>query len=415
MISNLLNEKIIRRDFYIDKIKVYLNSPIVKVITWMRRVWKSFILKSIIQELVNNWQFLSENIFYVNKEDLDFDDVKNYLDLNNLFNQFLKDKDISQSKVFIWIDEIQEIQGWEKFINSCLSKYYTQVEIFITWSNSNILSWELASLLTWRFIEFEIFCLSLEEYAIFRKQNISNQLFMDYLKYWWLPGNIYMQQDQLIIFNYLKWVYSTILLKDIVKHFWLRNIDFFENLYKYLLSNVGNIFTAKNISDFLKSQKIKISTETVLNYINYWLKSYLIYQVKSTDPITKKFFEIYNKYYVWDLWIRNSLTWFNLAKDMWSLLENYVFLELKRNQYEVKIGKLDKWQEIDFVVEKNWIKKYLQVTYKLNWESTIQREFGNLELIKDNWEKYVISMDDIDFGIRNWIKHINIFDLKKIL
>jgi len=413
-IEKIINQKIITREEYIKTLKWHLNSQVIKVLTWMRRVWKSFMLKSLIKELLNDNLIIKKNIFYINKEDLEFDDIKDYKDLDNSFNIFLKKIDKNKT-IFVWIDEIQEIKWWEKFINSVLSVYNNKIEIFITWSNSNMLSSDLSTLIAWRYIEFEIFPLSLKEYSLFSKKEITKNLFLEYLKYWWLPWIFFMNKDDLIIFNYLKSAYNTILIKDIIKYFWLRNIDFFEKLYKYILSNIWSIFSAKNISDYLKSQRIKISTETVLNYINYWLKVYVLNIVKAVEPETKKYFEIYNKYYIWDLWLRNALVWYNFARDIWKLIENYVFLELKRHWYEIKIWRLKSWKEIDFIAEKNWIKKYFQVCYLLWGEDTIKREYSSLKEISDNWEKYIVSFDDIDFWINEWIKHIHIMNLEDVL
>ncbi len=414
MITEILKEKILERPFYNDWLKKYLNSNVIKVITWMRRVWKSYLLKYLIQDIIKTCYTTQNNVFYINKEDLEFDFIKDYNDLYSEFKNFLQNID-KDKKIFIWIDEIQEIKWWEKFVNSILSTYQKNAEIFITWSNSNMLSSELSTLITWRYIEFEVYPLSYNEYSIFSWTQKSHELFLEYIKYGWLPWIFGVNKDEKIIFDYLKWIYSTILLKDIVASFWLRNIDFFENLYKYIFANVWNIFSAKSISDYLKSQKVKISPETVLNYLDYGLKVYMLELVKSVEPDTKKYFEIYNKYYIWDLGLRNSLVWFDFKRDIWKVLENYVFLELKRNWYSIKIWRLSNGKEIDFIAEKNWIIKYFQVCYLLGWEDTIEREYSSLEEINDNWEKYVVSFDEIDFWVSNGIKHIKIFDLESVL
>lgn len=414
MITEILKEKIIERPFYNQLLKKYLGSNVIKVITGMRRVWKSYLLKNLIQEIVKT-QFTSQNnVFYINKEDLEFDFIKDYNDLYAEFKKFLE-QTTPENKIFIWIDEIQEIIWWEKFVNSILSTQREKVEIFITGSNSNMLSSELSTLITGRYIELEVYPLSYSEYASFSKKQKSKELFLEYIKYGGLPGIFGMNFDEKIIFDYLKWIYSTILLKDIVVSFWLRNIDFFENLYKYIFANVWNVFSAKSISDYLKSQKVKISPETVLNYLDYWLKVYMLALVKSVEPDTKKYFEIYNKYYVWDIWLRNSLVWFDFKRDIGKILENYVFLELKRHWYNIKIWRLKSTKEIDFIAEKNGIIKYFQVCYLLWWEETIRREYWSLEEIHDNWEKYVLSFDDIDFWVSNGIKHIKIYDLENVL
>jgi len=413
VIQKILKEKIIDRNFYLDKINNYLNTPLIKVLIWQRRVWKSTILKSIIQKLVKNNNIISENIFYINKELPIFDDIKNYDNLKNKFKEFLENK--KEWKIFVGIDEIQEIVGWERFVNGLLAEYGEKIEIFITWSNSFLLSWELATYLTWRYIEFTIFPLSFEEFCIFKKVEYSKKEFLEYLKFGWLPAIFKMQYDEDVIFPYLLWVYNTIVLKDIIQYHNIKNISFFKDLYKYTLSNIWNIVSWKSIKDYLKSQQIAIWNETVLNFLQYALETFILNKVYSVEPETKKYFEIYNKYYVWDLWLRNALVWYNFARDIWKLIENYVYLELRRNCYEIKIWRLKSWKEIDFIATKNWITKYFQVCYLLGSEDTIKREYSALEEISDNWEKYVLSFDDIDFGINNGIKHINVMKLAEVL
>ena len=413
VLQEILKEKIIDRDFYLKQIKSYLNAPLIKVLIWQRRVWKSTILKSIIQKLYNEKSVKKENFFYINKELPEFDHIRTYEDLKKEFEPFLKRK--KSWKIFIWIDEIQEIKGWEKFINWILAKYSENAEIFITWSNSFLLSWELATYLTGRYIEFHIYPLSFQEFCIFKREKETQKNFIEHLKYWWLPAIFKMEYSDQIIFSYLLWVYNTIIIKDIIQYHNIKNIQFFKDLYKYVLWNLWNIISWKSIKDYLKSQQISLWNDTVLNFLHYAVETFLLNKTHSVDVKTKKYFEIYNKYYSWDLWIRNSLVWFNLSRDIWGLLENYVFLELKRHWFEVKIWRLKNWKEIDFIAEKNWITKYFQVAYRLDWEKTIEREFWSLELLGDSWEKYVVTMDEINFWIRNWIRHINILDLENNL
>ena len=413
VIQKILEEKIIDRNFYLDKINNYLNAPLIKVLIGQRRVWKSSILKSIIQKLIKNNDIIAENIFYINKELPIFDDIKNYDDLKNKFKKFLENK--KEWKIFVGIDEVQEIIGWEKFVNGLLAEYGEKIEIFITWSNSFLLSWELATYLTWRYIEFNIFPLSFEEFCIFKKVECSKKEFLEYLKFGWLPAIFKMQYDENVIFPYLLWVYNTIVLKDIIQYHNIKNISFFKDLYKYTLTNIWNIVSWKSIKDYLKSQQISIWNETVLNFLQYALDTFILNKVYSVEPKTKKYFEIYNKYYAWDLWLRNALVWYNFARDIWKLIENYVYLELRRNWYEIKIWRLKSWKEIDFIATKNWITKYFQVCYLLGSEDTIKREYSALEEIWDNWEKYVLSFDDIDFGINNGIKHLNVMKLSEVL
>jgi len=414
MIDKILQENLIIREFYFDHLIKYFWSPLIKVLTGMRRVGKSSILKTFICYAVEKQWFPRENIFYINKELFTYRQIQNSEDLYQAFKTFLQKRN-PEKRFMVAIDEVQDIQEWERFINSCLAEYQGEVEIIITGSNAKLLSSDLTTYLSGRYIEFEIFPLSFQEYLQFSKQAPTKELFWKYLKFWWLPGIFALPDDEKIIFEYLTSVYNTILLKDVVKHFKVRNIGFVEDLYRYLLGNIGHLITAKNISNYLKSQRITISTEIILNYLNYSTKVFLFSQVKSENPMTKKFFEIYNKYYCHDLWMRNAIVWYDGVRDIGNLLENYVFLQLKRNGYQVLIGRLSSEKEIDFIAIKQGIIKYFQVTYLLNSEETIMREFSALEQIQDNWEKYVVSFDDINLWIHNGIQHINIMDIEKHL
>ncbi len=422
MIVEILKQEIIERNKYLQEIQDFLWTPLIKVLIWARRVGKSSILKNIIQKEYKSWIFW-DNFFYINKEDIVFDNIKNYLDLQKEFENFLENVN-EDKKIFVAIDEVQEIEVWEKFVNSLLSKYKSNIEIFVTGSNSSLLSSDLATLLTWRYISFKIYPLSFEEFLKFSWKKRSKQEFLKYLELGWMPWIFETNFTNNAIKWYLKWVYNSILLKDIVKYFWVKNIDFLETLYKFILVNIWNVFSAKKITDYLKSQKIKVNVDTVLNYLNFWEKWFLINKVKTQELQSKKIFEVYDKYYSEDLGIRNAIVWFELSRDIWLLLENYVFNTLKYYSYEITIWRLkiyDKFSkkyknlEIDFIAEKDWKKKYFQVCYLLSWEDVISREFWNLELIEDSWPKYVVSFDDINFWERNWIKHINIIDLEKIL
>ena len=416
MIKEILKEKIIERKFYLQQIKNFLDTKIVKVLVGQRRVGKSYILKLLIQKLSKKISI--NNFFYINKEDLTWDSVKTYQDLQIEFEKFLKQID-ENKKIFVWIDEIQEIQDWEKFITHLQTKYQN-IEIFITWSNSDLLSWDLATKLTWRYVEIKVFPLDLKEFSIFKQEKISKQLFLDYLKYGWLPGIFEVKYNDKAIFDYLKWVYNTIILKDIVKYYNMKNIDFMDSLYKFIFSNIGNIFSAKTISDYLKSQKIKISVDSILLYLQYATKAFLINLVKSQDPKTKKYFEIYNKYYVQDLGLRNAIVGVNFANDIWWLLENYVYLVLRKNGYDVKIWRLKIYDketkkykniEIDFIAEKDGKTKYIQVATSVLDEKTRTRELKPLQSLNDNWEKCIVHFDDIDYWEKEWIKFVNVLKL----
>lgn len=416
MIGDINKKGIYLRKLYFFKIEWYFQFPVIKVITWLRRVWKSYFLLSVLDYFIQNNLYNSDAIFYINKEYPEYDFLKNKEDLQAYFLDWVgKNKiELWKTKIVVAIDEIQDIQWWEKFINGYFAKYKESIEFFITGSNSSLISWELATFLSWRYVEIPIFSFSFNEYLEFLKKEKTTDNFIEYLKIWWIPAVLWIESEE-NTFWYLKSIYSTIFLQDIIKYHNIKNIDFFDRLYAFLFWNIWNIFSARSITQYLKSQKITLKLDTVLNYLKYGESSFLIYKIWSSDPKTKKYFEIYNKYYVGDLGLRNSLVWWNLWKDIWSLLENYVFLELKRNDYDIKIWRLKNNSEIDFIAEKKWIIKYIQVSYLLWTQATVDREYASLEAVLDNWEKYIVSMDTISFGVKNGIKHINILNLHEIL
>ena len=413
MINEILKESIQERTYYLNILKKYIGSPIIKVLTWQRRVGKSYILKNIIQHIVHKQIIPQNNIFYINKELPQRDHIESYKDLQSLFDEFITQT--NNEKIFIGIDEIQHIYHREKYINGILTLYADRCEIFITGSNSSLLSSEIATYISGRYIEFMISPLSFEEFCQFKKDNQTQEVFLEYLKYGGLPGIFRMEYSDETIFNYLKSVYNTIVLKDIVSRFNIKNNDFFENLYKYIFANIGNIFSAKNISDYLKSQKIKISVDSVLNYLSYWEQTFILHKVKSFDPKTKKYFEIYNKYYASDLWLRNSLIGYNPSSDIWWLLENYLYIILKKHWRDITIWRLSNHKEIDFIAQKNGKKIYIQVATSILSPDTAQREYDSLESIDDNRPKYVLSLDSIPFWVKNWIQRYSIMKFEKTL
>lgn len=411
-IEKILKEPVIEREFYGKQIKKWIWSPLIKVIVGQRRVWKSFLLKQTIQYLVKSKSFLPESFFYLNCEDPQYDSIKEYSDLNIILLPFIEQQ---EGKAFIGIDEIQRIKNWEKTING-IQTLYPQCEIFITGSNSDLLSWELATYLSWRFIEIPVFPLSYEEFLKFHKVQTSPEIFNEFLTYGWLPGIFSLTYEEDTIFDYGKSVYNTVVLKDIFSHWKINNVYFFEILYKYIFASIGNIFTAKNITDYLKSQNIQISLDSVLNYLHYGEQAYLLFKVKTQDLSSKKQFSIYNKYYVWDIWMRNAQVWYFPQRDIGWILENYVFLLLKKHGYNVHIWRFQNNKEVDFIAEKYGKIKYLQVATVIMDDMTREREYSALEQIHDSWEKYVVSMDQFGFWVsETGIQHIHIQDLEKYL
>lgn len=396
-----------KRNLYFDKIKGFIDKPVIKVITGMRRVGKSYFLKQIINELLINGVDKKE-ILYIDKESLDFEYISDYKVLNREVKKYFLNLPKSPKKKYLFVDEVQEIVKWEKAILSFFNK--GDIDIFITGSNAHILSSELATYLSGRYIEFPIYSLSFKEFLQFRgKSKKSPDIeFSNYLKYGGMPTIHHFSLDDEIVYQYISSIYNTILLKDVVKKNEIRNVSLLENILRYLFDNIGNIFSAKSISNYIKSQKIKVSVDTVQNYIRFLMDALLIHKVSRYDIKGKRQLEIHEKYYLDDFGIRNSILGYR-ESDIWGILENIVYLELKRRGYNVDIGKLDN-QEIDFIAVRENEKIYIQVCYLLSSNSTIKREFDVLKKIKDNYPKYVISMDKFFGNDVEGIKRINLID-----
>jgi len=355
----------------------------------MRRSGKSYFLKQII-ELLRRDGIDEKNILSIDKELMDFDFIKNYQDLDRFVNE--KFSSIPGHK-FLFVDEIQEIIQWEKTINSLLKKGET--DIFITGSNAHLLSSDLATLLSGRYIEFPIYTLSFKEFLLFRGDRKSDPVveFKNYLRFGGLPALHHFEFIEDVVYQYIQSVYNTILLKDIIERNNVRNVHLLENINKYIFDNIGNIFSAKKVSDYLKSQRLNVGVDTVQNYIGYFLSTFAAYKVQRYDIRGKRLLEINEKYYAGDVGIRHAVLSYK-ESGISGFLENLVFLELKRRNYNIYIGKLGE-KEIDFIAEKDSKRIYLQVSYLLSTEETIRREIAPLQEIKDNYPKYVLSMDTL--------------------
>jgi len=393
----------VARDKYLDDLEVYMDKPLIKVLVGMRRVGKSVILKMFIDRLLKK-DIPASNILYINKESLEFDHIKTYEDLYQYTKNYFKD---SKGKRYIFIDEIQEIDQWEKAVASFLSDH--SGDITISGSNSKLLSSELAGLISGRYIEIPVYPLTFREFLKFRNDDHDVEAeFKNYLKYGGLPGIHMLPLRDDPVFSYLNSILNTVLYRDIITRYRIRDAALFDKIVKYLFDNIGNITTAKKISDYFKSQKIKISVDTVLHYISYIESSLLIDRLPRYDLKGKRFLEFYDKNFLNDIGLRNGLIGYK-EKDISGLLENIVYRELRSRGYEVSVGVIGQL-EIDFVAEKQNDRKYIQVCYLLGSDDTIQREFGNLGKIKDNYEKIVISMDKFFPRERNGIIHKYLID-----
>lgn len=374
----------IQRPFYLNKVSNYIDKHIIKVFTGQRRVGKSYLLYQIIALIQKN--NAKANIIYINKEDLAFSDIKNAEDLN----KYVIRKKIENTPNYVFIDEIQDIIGFESALRSLLLD--PDFDIYCTGSNANLLSGDIAGYLSGRYIEIQVFSLSYTEFLLFHGVENDSVSLEKYIKYGGLPYLIHLPLSDDVVFEYLKNIYNTVVYRDVINRYAIRNIAFLEQLVLFLAANVGSLFSAKKISDFLKSQKINMPANQVQTYIAYLINAFVVHQVKRYDIVGKRIFEINEKYYFENLGIRNAL-WGYRLEDRGKILENVVHNHLLYLGYSVKVGVVADL-EVDFVAEKNGEIKYYQVALSLNEEKTIEREFGNLKKIKDNYPKYVITFDE---------------------
>ena len=386
------------RDTYLKKVEPYIGKQIIKVLTGQRRVGKTILLKQI-QNLVHQLD-KEANTVYINKEQNEYKQVKNADDLFNYIESKLKPK---QSN-YVFIDEIQEIEEFEIALRQLLVK---GIDIYCTGSNANMLSGDLATHLSGRYIEFHINSLSYTEFIQIHKLPNNNDTLNKYIRYGGLPYLVHLTLSDEIVYGYLKSIYNTIILKDIVKRYSIRDVDFLDRLVEYLSDNLGSYVSSNKISDFLKSQRVHLSVNTVMNYLKYLNNSFFINKVERIDIIGKKRFEINDKYFFTDLGLKHSIIPFTGAQ-IGSVFENLVYNQLIYEDYKVFIGKHQD-REIDFVAQKGNVTKYIQVAYQLPDEKVREREFGNLLKIEDNYEKIVVSADEFTTDYKG-IKHIHIRD-----
>ncbi len=395
-----MQEDIIIRKKYQDQLLPFHGKPLIKVLTGQRRVGKSYILKQTIQHIEQEDK--SANILYINKENLVFDSIKTASDLND----YVQKNTMPGVKNYVFIDEIQEIEQFEKAMRSLLlNPIY---DLYCTGSNANMLSGELSTYLSGRYIEIPVYSLSYTEFLSFHKLDNTNASLNQYLKYGGLPFLKHLELEDEIVYDYLKGVYNTVIYRDVIMRNEVRNTAFLENLVVFLADNIGQLFSAKKISDYLKSQQTNIATSQIIGYLNHLSNAYLIHKMKRMDIIGKKIFEIGEKYYFEDLGLRNAIFEYKQA-DIAKIIENAVCNHLLYNDYELKIGQVGQ-NEIDFVGTRKGEIIYVQVCYMLHEQATIDREFGNLEKIKDNYPKMVVSMDEFAGNTRNGIQHIYLRD-----
>lgn len=391
------------RENYLSKIRGFYDSDLIKILVGIRRCGKSVILTQIIDELKKQKKVKDNHLIFINFEYIEFEELTDYKNLNKYVKEQVKDSNM----YYLFLDEVQNVDNFEKVVNS-LRASIKNLSIFLTGSNSKLLSEELSSDLSGRYVLFNINPLSYKEYITLTNQDgYSMNAFWDYAKWGGLPNRCEFTNEN-DIKNYLHSVYDSIILRDVVKRLNIKDTTLFDIILQYIIETMGREFSADNIIKYLEKEHRNISTETLYNYLNALCKALIIKKVYRYDIAGKSVLKTLNKYYATDLGIaqiKNNNPEFN----NYIVLENIVYNELINRDYDVYIGK-NKTSEIDFIVKKDGTTKYIQVTYELEGHpETIEREFGAFNSIMDNYTKYIISLDKVDLSSYG-IKHLNILD-----
>lgn len=394
--------EIINRNFYVDKVKRLFGKGLIIALTGQRRVGKSCIMRQIIGDIERN---VNCNVIYIDKEDERFGDIRTHEDLT----PFVEAQLSPSARNYLFIDEVQNIRQFELSLRNFHGR--DQCEIMITGSNAHLLSSELSTYLSGRCVEYHIQSLSYDEFLKFHKLSDSNQTLVQYLTYGGLPQLYRIGLDQTdLVEDYLNNVFNTIVLKDVVEREQIRNVPLLRNLTRFISDNIGKPISATNIANYLKTQRVDSSTKGILNFLEYLCNAFIINRVNRYDIHGKRLFEINDKFYFEELGIRNILVQGGLGRSIEKVIENAVYLHLKRLGFDITVGYFQN-AEIDFVARQGSSTIYVQVTYLLASEETVRREFGNLCRIPDNYPKIVVSMDELYGGTDfDGIRHVHLRD-----
>ncbi|MDO4230116.1 MAG: ATP-binding protein [Capnocytophaga sp.] len=399
-----------QRHSYTDKISQYVGNRLVKVLVGQRRVGKSYVLRQIAAKLISEG-ISAENILYINKEYMEMTTLRTAFDLEEFYQTYRKTLK-PNGKVYIFVDEIQYIDEWERFVNSHSQDFAEPCELFISGSNSELLSGELATMLSGRYVEFQIFPFSYSEYCGITKQEKGAESYKKFLQTGALPELFHLPSEEMKR-NYISSIKDTVMLRDIVNRYKIKDVKLLEDLFVFLVNNASNLISITNIINYFASKKRKTNYETLSSYINYLETSFLVhrterYNIKGKDVISGN-----NKFYMNDLAYRNYL-YSGFGYGLGYSLENAVYISLKRLGYQVYVGAI-KDNEVDFVALKGDQKVYVQATLQLADNQVIEREYRSLKLIDDNFKKYVISLDDYKIPTNEGIKHLSAWNLEEEL
>ena len=399
-----------KRNEYTGKISDYVGNRLIKVLVGQRRTGKSFILRQIAKQLIDTG-INPENTLLINMEFTDFDFLKNYKDLDELIKLYKKELNLS-GKIYIFIDEVQMIDEWEKVVNSYSQDFSESHELFISGSNSKMLSGELATLLSGRYVCFEIFPFGYSEYSGFLQKEKGRQSYMEYMNSGGLP-ELFMLQKSELKRNYMSAIKDTILLRDIIRRHNIRDTKLLEDIFVYLVNNASNLISINNIVNYFKNLGRRTSYDVVSSYIGYIEDAFLIHRCNKYDIKGKETISGNAKFYINDLAYKNYL-YQGYGYGFGYLAENLVYLALRRAEFDVYVGNIRN-KEVDFVALKADRIIYLQSVYMLADELTVEREYSALEVINDNFEKVVVSLDEITLPLKGGIKHIQAWELENYL
>lgn len=398
------------REEYLEKIDHFTGNRLVKVLVGQRRTGKSYLLRQLIRRLIKSG-VPPHNTFYINKEFVDYDFLSNYKELALLIEAY-KTEMKPQGKVYLFIDEIQTIEGWERLVDSYSQDFVDAYELFISGSNSQMLSGELASVLSGRYVSFQVFPFGFSEFCQYKQIEESKQSYLDYLQTGAMPELFHLTEPETKR-HYVSAIKDTVLLRDIIQRYNIKDAKLLEDIFAYLVNNASNLVSVNNIVNYFKSKNRKTNYETVANYIQYIEHTFLIHRAERYNIKGKEIISGTSKFYINDLAFKNYL-YSGFGYGIGYMLENAIYLQLRQAGYEVFVGSLRNG-EIDFVAKKNDRVVYIQVAYLLTDEETIQREFAAYNAIRDHYEKYVISLDDLTFPSNNGIKHVQAWELNSII
>ena len=390
------------RPLYMNRLLPFVDQDVIKVLVGQRRVGKSYMLFQLMDRIAQMHPQAQQ--IYINKELHAFAEIKT---ADDLISYVASQRRSDTQKLYLFVDEIQDIEDFERALRSF--QVGGDMDMYCTGSNARLLSGELATYLSGRYVEVKIYSLTYSEFLAFHHLNQGHDAFQSYLQFGGLPflKNLALKEE--VVFEYLRNILDAILLKDVVARYDIRNVNFLQRLMRFLADNVGSLVSARKISAFLKAQRVNVSVNLVLDYLSYLTAAFLVFRVDRYDIVGKKIFEVGEKYYFEDLGLRHALVGFR-ATDINKVLENVVYLHLKIAGYDVKVGQLTGGREVDFVCERNGERLYVQVAYLIPDETVRDREFGNLLAIQDNYPKVVVSMDDLAGKSYEGIQHMYIED-----